>query len=930
MPTTLLGREGELDVLTGYLDELQAGRGSVLLVEGPAGIGKTALADAARRRLEGSEVLVLRARASELDREFAHGVVNQLLVPPLMAAGPDDRAQLLAGAAAGAAFLVAGATTAPVEPFAVLHGLHWLVLNLAVERPVLLVVDDLHWADRPSLRFLEHLGRRLEDTQVGILATMRRDEPGAVQALLDELAEGPVARTMRPAPLTDEQVGAVVARALGQDPDEAFVRTALEATGGNPLLTTVLAREAVADGLRGRADEAERLRASGARGVAPAVRRRLRTLGAPAERLARAAAVAGPRSTPTELAALAGLSSHDALQARAQLQRTEVLDAEDVFVHPLVRDAVIDECPADERARLHVEVARQLRERGALPQVIAVHRMAAPPAGDADAVRDLRAAADAAAAEGASEVAADLLARALVEPPPADARDDIALELAEAEVRAGQAAGPARLRALLADGLAGDRAARAHAALANHLVHLEPDAAVAELEAALADAQDPRLAHPLEAHLLEALLYTDAAMPAFAARMDAAAADPQASPAALAHLAVDRACRGATGPEIVELARRAEAGGRLTVEVGPASSTWNLLTHALRFAERAGEAQAVLVEGERLAQARGLRQATLFVEHAWGYWHRDFGSVATGAARAELGLQVIREMGLALTVPALAAILAEDLVHLDRLDEALTHIDVPLTEVEGTYVEPFALSSRALVRLVARRWDEAERDLRRLVDLADARGWRAPLAVRGRLRLTSLLAQSDRKDEALAVSDVDLAAADATGLAGARGSVLRVRAQALPADDGIEVLRQAVALLQTTEMRLELGWALHDLGARLRIRGDRRDAREPLRLAHELSRKTGSVRLARHVVAELESTGARPQREPVDGVDGLTPAERRVADLAAEGLTNREIAQTLWVSQKTVEMHLGRSFSKLGIRSRRALGEALGLADADA
>jgi DNA-binding CsgD family transcriptional regulator len=363
----------------------------------------------------------------------------------------------------------------------------------------------------------------------------------------------------------------------------------------------------------------------------------------------------------------------------------------------------------------------------------------------------------------------------------------------------------------------------------------------------------------------------------------------------------------------------------LLAAVGPASSTWNLVTHALRFAEDARGSERALQAGDRAVREQGLLAGTLFVEQSWGYWHRDFGSVALGAARSRGGLEAIQGQGMETTAPALSAIVAENLVQLDRLDEAAAEVDVDLGPAEGTFIEPFVLTIRGRVRLLLRRLDEAEADLRRVVAFGDARGWAAPNATRGRLRLAEVLAASGQREEALALMDHDVAAAQAAQRPGCLGMALRRRALAQDGDPAIETLREAVNALAGTDLRLELGWALHDLGARLRIRGDRRDAREPLRRALELASHTESALLARHAHDELAASGARPRRERLEGVEALTPAERRVAQLAAEGLTNRQIAESLWVTLKTVEVHLGRSYGKLGIGSRRDLAGALGV-----
>jgi DNA-binding CsgD family transcriptional regulator len=377
---------------------------------------------------------------------------------------------------------------------------------------------------------------------------------------------------------------------------------------------------------------------------------------------------------------------------------------------------------------------------------------------------------------------------------------------------------------------------------------------------------------------------------------------------------------------VLELADRALAGGVLVDQVGPTSSTWNLLTHAIRFAEGPERCAEVLREGERLVRRHGFSGPDPFIGQSWGYWHRDFGSVAAGAAHSELALETITALGVPLTITAIAAIAAENLVQIEQLERAAELIDVDFGPARDTFIEPFALTIRGYVRYLLRRFDEAEADLRRTVALCDARGWQSPHTALQRLRLAEVLIARGERDEALELMEHDVRVATAAGLDGALGSALLIRANALEdGDEAIDLLREAVRVLEPTPYKLELGWALHDLGARMRVRGGRRDAREALARALDLAARTESTRLARGARAELEASGARPRRELLSGVEALTPAERRVAEMAAEGLTNREIAESLWVTQKTVEMHLGRSYGKLGIRSRRQLADVLGV-----
>jgi hypothetical protein len=193
---------------------------------------------------------VLSARGSELEGEFAFRVVRQLFEAELVA--PDHREALLAGAAASATAVFgepsAGAEGGEAASFASLHGLYWLVLGLAEERPLLLVVDDVHWCDRPSLLFLAYLARRLDSQPVLLLAGLRDAEPGTDPALLAEIAYGPAAAIVRPGPLSDEAVAAFVEERLGAAPAEPFAAACRDATGGNPLLLSQLV-----SGLRGEA-----------------------------------------------------------------------------------------------------------------------------------------------------------------------------------------------------------------------------------------------------------------------------------------------------------------------------------------------------------------------------------------------------------------------------------------------------------------------------------------------------------------------------------------------------------------------------------------------------------------------------------------------------------------------------------------------------
>lgn len=185
-----------------------------------------------------------------------------------------------------------------------------------------------------------------------------------------------------------------------------------------------------------------------------------------------------------------------------------------------------------------------------------------------------------------------------------------------------------------------------------------------------------------------------------------------------------------------------------------------------------------------------------------------------------------------------------------------------------------------------------------------------------------VLAQLDRRDEALALAEEEVELARAWGAPSGLGHSLRVLGQ-LRGPDGLAQLEEAAELLERSDQRIERARAFAALGAELRRARRPTDARDPLRRALELAEVAGAEELAEHVRGELYATGARPRTTALAGVESLTERELRVATLASEGQTNRDIAQILYVTPKTVEVHLSHAYRKLGIASRRELPGAL-------
>jgi tetratricopeptide (TPR) repeat protein len=436
----MLEREAEMAALAATLDAAGTGDGRLVVVEGSAGIGKTRLLAEARELARAAEMQVLSARGGELEGEFAFGIVRQLFEAPLAAATPELRAELLAGAAELSAPLFASAPTALGEgaesSFAMLHGLYWLAANFAWCRPTLLVVDDLHWADEPSLRWLVYLARRLEGLPLLLLVATRPLPQAKASALATELLADPLAMTIRPDSLGQPSIATLARERLGVEPDPVFTAALQTGSGGNPLYLAALLDALRREGTTATAEQAPHVLELGPEAVSRGVASRLARLHAHATELLRAAAILGDRTELSLAAALAGLEPRAALTAASALVSADLLRHENPveFTHPVVRSAVLEKMTVDERTRAHHRAAEVLLERGARLEQAATYLIRTIPASDPFVVDTLRRAAASSLAQGAPDASVAYLRRALEEPPTPEERGDLLGELGIAEM----------------------------------------------------------------------------------------------------------------------------------------------------------------------------------------------------------------------------------------------------------------------------------------------------------------------------------------------------------------------------------------------------------------------------------------------------------------------------------------------------------------
>ena len=918
----LLEREAELAAFEDVLV-----KGGVLMVEGGAGVGKTSLLAVATERAAELGHEVLRARGSELEAGFAFGVVRQLFERRLALARADERRGLLAGPAAAAKPVLAGK---PAEgaaqdiSFAVLHGLYWLAANFAAAQPLVIAVDDAHWADLPSLRFLAYLAKRVEGLALSLLVALRpsrpAEEPPPLAAIRAE------ATVVRPGLLSEAAATDLVRSSAGHQVGLELCAALWQASGGNPFYLTELLR-----GVESSATPVENVR----EGITRQVAARICRLDPDAVRLAQALAVLGDGCELRQAAALAGLEFEASVRLAAALVQLEVLadDAPPRFLHPIVRASVEASLAGDERDTAHRTAARLLHGEGAPPGKVGAHLLTVHPSADAWVVARLREAAADAVESGAPQAAAALLGRALAEPPAAAERVGLLLELGRAEEIAGQDMALAHLAE--ARDLTDDRRQRAELGL--QLARAQADffhwaEAVDVSEATLAELGDeePELQAKLEAQIVVAGLRVARRASRVPPALERLAGHLH-SPAAgadylLAQGMVGLWIQGQPAADVRTPLEEAFAGP------GAVSENWDTrgpAAWALIFAEGYDTAQAVLAamraEVERSGSARGL--FTTFM--TLGLLNVRLGALPEADSAARIGLRVVEGLGFARGLRLLASVLIDIGIEAGQLDEAQAVLDLlRLTELPADLSTVIAVAACGRLRLAQGRPAEALAEFEKHRALYSPETWGVEMHDNGFLHARSgaalALLQLGEREQARQLAGQELADARAFGAPRALGVALRVAGLTCGDDAGMALLEESVAVLRGSPAQLERGHSLCELGAALRRQGHRAAAREPLSEALDLAARCGARALSARARGELSASGARPRSEWRTGVEALTPSELRAARLAAEGRTNREIAQALYVTLKTVEGHLARVYDKLEIAGRGELTQGLG------
>ena len=931
----LLEREAELAALRAMIEVARTGNGRFVAIEGDAGIGKTRLVAEARSLASSAGIRVLTARGGEREHEFSFGVVRQLFEPVLALAAERERDELLAGAAALAAplFDERGLSDPDVladNSFSTLHGLFWLAGNLATRQPLLIAVDDLHWCDAASLRWLTYTARRLEGMPILMIAGSRPPAQANEEALVAEIVSDPAAVVIRPQALTLHAVQSLIRDHLARDVDIEFADACHESTGGNPLLLRALIDALASEGIAPKAKSAERVYEIGPEAVSRAVHLRLAKLPAEATALAQAVAVLGDDVRLADAATLAGIDRELASHTASTLARNGLMRVEQrlAFVHPVMRAAVYADLNGAEREAKHARAAELLAEVGASNEQVAAHLLLTRPGSIESAVAVLREAADRALAKGDPDAAAAYLRRATEEPLDDALRSELLVLRGHAERLIDSPLAAEHLRE--AHTLSTDPCDRATIAVElgrTLFFSMRVEEAVALFEESIAAVgnTDMDLRRRLEAGLLSVTLLFPSLFPIAEQRLsvvrEVPLEDDLGSKTLLALLAfADTRSMAAELEECVAKAERSVAGGQLFAQDDAAFA---FSTTVLTLADRYETTAAIFEDAFLDARVRGSVSAYAVASIFRGYLGIFTGQLAEAEADLHNAVEASEQHGLATGLPFALAFLADAQMQRGDLEGAvksLTRLE-QLTEPARRHW-PF-YDARGRLRFLQGRYRDALAEFEQTRKLFESVGGVNPAFLSWRSQAALAHHRLGETEPALELATAEVELSRRWGAPRALAKSLRVAGTVQGGKAGLEQLEEAVELMEGSAGVLERARGLVELGSALRRSNKRAQARELLRQALELAHQGESAPLVARAQEELMATGARPRRVALSGVEALTPSERRVAGMAAKEMTNRDIAQALFVTPKTIEVHLSSVYRKLGITSRAQLASAL-------
>jgi DNA-binding CsgD family transcriptional regulator len=902
-------RAAELEQISALLAAAGSGRGQLCVMEGPSGVGKSRLLDETASLAAVLRMGVLRARCSELTREHSFGVARNLFESIVIRAESGMRATLMRGPAALAEPVFGHGEASDV--FGVIHGLYWLTVNLAEQRPIVILVDDLPWADDFSLRFLAYLAERLDDVPAALVVAVRSGDPGADSQLISHVWDAATSPTIRPAELTEIAVGALLADALpNREVTADLTHKVVRETGGNPFLVL-----AVADAIRA-GEDAE---VTTPELVRHRIARRLACLPASTSALAKAGSVLGDEADLRDAVGLAGLEPDDGAVAAEELVVGQFLSSTDpiTFTHRIVRMAIYSLLEPGERLTLHAGAAKVLAGH-ARAEVVAEHLLLSGPTHEAWALAVLHDAGRAAASKGAPTAALRYLRHVLDVADSAELPPGALVDLGLAEAAAGEPISLSRFEHALDLISEPDERADALYSFGQTLYRFGryAEAGVAFRRGAeLFEGCDEQVRLRFEGAGWSADSHLKT-MQDFPART--VKGDGPGTRAILAGRALHEALTTPPASRAAGLAIRALGDGALLAEQTSEGPSVNLATLALLHSGRVSEAHDAVEATVRDARERGAQLAHASSSLVRGLVLYTRGRITDAAADLQAAFDVLQRRGHAHQQTALA-VLVHCMIERGELDEAARFFEREELLAPTPAMNAFVWLARGRLQLRRGYIDEArsnleaaENELRDFDTVNPAwLPWRS---------LAGLIAhKSGDTARAHALIEEEVRLALMFELPIPLGLALQRRALTETGSQAVDSFREAINVLEQTEAKLHLARAHAGLGRGLRRAGQRVDARHHLGIGLDLAHRCGASAVESELREELMAAGGRPRRDSVTGIESLTPTELRVAQLAADGLSNRAIAEQTFVSRNTVAWHLGNIYRKVQVESREQL-----------
>ncbi|MDT0608731.1 ATP-binding protein [Streptomyces lancefieldiae] len=833
---SLWERDEEVATITRAVDTLCADRsstGTLLVARGEAGVGKTALLAETRRIAEARGCAVWSARGGETLRSVPFNVVRQLLQPALVSMLPEEAREYLGDwyDIAGPALGIAEPGERQADPQGVCDGLVAVVRRLARrEWPLVLLIDDAHWADQETLRWLAALAERLDETSVLVVVARRPgDATGDSARHLDAAAA--LGRPLAPLnALTPQGTAGLTRATVGHHADAAFCREVWAVTGGNAYETVELLAKVRDSELEPVEAHAAELRALNQSARGGGLLARLEQLGVDATRFAWAAAILGGGITVDMVARLTTLDRADAARCAELLCDARILTTPDPaagqpaagdleFVHPLIATDVYDSIPGALCTAMHGIAAQLVTDSGLGAAAASRHLLRVHPDDDPEVVEQLRDAAREHLAVGAPEAAHRCLERALEEPPLPECHALVLYELGCAALLTAPATTIDHLRTALAlPGLDGDQRVNAVFRLSEALVHNDQlEEAVRTVEAEAARTSDPSARLRLQAvqYMWEGLHPGATSSPGWSASLADIAGTrtgrDNTERALLILRGFDAMSHGENAEEVVELCDRTLVNGRLAPGLGWTDSEWGLelpmmLATCYAYTDRLDRAEALFTEALRAYESAGWSGGHLAVAHTYvGLGHRRRGRLREAEKSLRQSLRIAERVGRGLPLYWSAVCnLIDTLLARGHVEEARSVADQYGFDppYPSTIVLPEPRSVRGRLLLATGRTKEGVNELEAAEKAAAARGRHNPVVSPWATELARALATEDPGRAARLVTDARRQA-ECFGTDTAIGEALRCAAALETGRRAVRLAGQAVTYLEASPCQYE-------------------------------------------------------------------------------------------------------------------------------